>query len=185
VEGQHKIPGRAAIHKIAAALRARHFRVEHGAAEWAVSVDTDAGSPECSPLDLGPPAPDEVAANAALKGIRRLSETEYALTRGELEALLEGQTVFRGARLVDEYEGGKMVGVRLVRSGDAFERVGLRVDDRLIRVAGYDLRKPDEATALRGAFSSVAQTAKRIEVVVERRGADAGWARVTLVYRVK
>ena len=174
------VPASVAVETIAAALRSEHYKVEHVAGRWVVSADPDAPPKPCPGRAHAAEAPsaDELAGKFA-RSIRRVSATEYVLTRDGLDLLLEHfQVLFVHVRVTPEKQGARVVGVRLsgLREGDTLERLGLQNGDRLDRLAGHEVSSPDKAleayTAVRGA--------NRIVLEIVRSGAP-----VKIVYRVE
>jgi hypothetical protein len=176
------VPVPVAAEKIATVLRAMHYRVEHASAQWVVSVDAASPPAACTP-PAPPPAAvtedSEQAAKEVAQSIRRVSDTEYVITRRGFEVLVDrGHELLQHARLVPEQEGGKVVGIRLfdLPEDGTFRRLGLRNGDRLERLAGQPIH--DNQTALE-AYAKV-RNANRVALEITRDG-----ARVRIVYRVE
>jgi hypothetical protein len=176
------VPARVAAEKIATALRALHYRVEHAAGQWVVSADP--ASPPAACASTAPPAAaaaetvEQMAAEVA-RSIRRVSETEYVLTRHGLDVLLEhSPELFQHARLVPEQEGGTVVGIRIfgLREDDTLRRLGLQNGDRVERLAGQPVNDPQKALE---AYVKV-RTANRVLLEISRHGKP-----VKIVYRVE
>ena len=182
VDAPSPAPGRVAAEKIAGVLRGQRFRVEHAAGQWVVSAD-----PASPPAACTPPAPpreavaeaSDQAAGEVARSIRRVSETEYVLTRHGVELLFENSAVLlKHARIVPEVQANKVVGIRLfgVREDDTLGRLGLQNGDRIERLAGHELSDPQHALE---AYSAV-RNAKRAVLELVRQGKP-----VKIVYRVE
>jgi hypothetical protein len=174
------VPGRVAAETIAATLRIQHYQIEHAAGRWVVSADPTAPPKTCAPAAPVAQAEslDEVAGEIA-RSIRRVSETEYVLTRHGLEVFLEHMpALFRQVRFVPELQAKRVVGLRLsgLREGDTAERLGLLDGDRLERLAGHEVSSPDKALE---AYAAV-RSANRIVLEIMRQGAP-----MKIVYRVE
>jgi hypothetical protein len=181
VSAPSPLPGRAAAEMIAAALRDKRFHVDHAAGRWVVSADPTAPPAACTPPAPAPvvSAESDEAAGEVARAIRRVSDTEYVLTRNGLELLLEHEAaLFRHMRIVPELKANKVVGVRLMglREGDTLQRLGLLNGDVVERLAGHELTDPQHALE---AYTAV-RNASRAVLEIERRGAP-----VKIVYRVE
>jgi hypothetical protein len=176
-----RVPTAVAVEKIATALRALHYRVEHATGQWVVSAD-----PATAPAACARPAPPPAAvaertdyAAEVARSIRRVSDTEYVLTRHGLEVLLEhSQELFEHARLVPEQSGGKVVGIRIfgVREDDTLGRLGLKNGDRVEKLAGQPVNDPQKALE---AYVKVTKS-NRVVLEMVRQGKP-----VKIVYRVE
>jgi hypothetical protein len=176
-----RVPVAVAAEKIAAALRALHYRVEHAAGQWVVSADPASAPAACAPRAPPPAAVAEgpEVAKEVAQSIRRVSATEYVLTRHGLEVLLEhSQELFQHARLVPEQAGGKVVGIRIfgVREDDTLGHLGLLNGDRVERLAGQPVNDPQKALE---AYVKVTKS-NRVVLELVRQGKP-----LKIVYRVE
>ena len=122
--------------------------------------------------------PDQAAGEVA-RSIRRVSDTEYVLTRHGLEVLLEhSAALLKRVRIVPEKEGDRVLGLRLfgVREDDTLSHLGIQNGDRVERLAGHDISSPDHALE---AYAAV-KNAKRAMLEIVRRGKP-----VKILYRVE
>lgn len=107
---------------------------------------------------------DEMDAN-----ITKVSDTQFSVTRGFVDGLLENQSqLMRSARIIPHQENGQTVGVKLygIRRSSLLGRLGLQNGDMLRTINGFDMTSPDSAleayTRLRSADS--------LSVSIVRRG---------------
>jgi general secretion pathway protein C len=129
-----------------------------------------------------PPPPKEGPSNVdpdILKGVRRVSATEFDVDRGVVDKILENQAeLMRQARIVPEQENGKMVGIRLfgVRPDTLLGVLGMENGDRLQTINGFDMTSPEKALE---AYARL-RTADQLVVQVNRRGSN-----MNLDYNIK
>jgi general secretion pathway protein C len=119
----------------------------------------------------GGPAEAEGGISAAdmESGITRVSDTQFTVTRGLVDSLLENQAeLMRTARIIPHEEGGRTVGVKLygIRRNSLLGRLGLQNGDMLRTINGYDMASPDSALE---AYSRL-RGANNLSVNVVRRG---------------
>lgn len=103
------------------------------------------------------------------EGISRVSDTEFTVSRGLVDQLLENQAeLMRTARIIPHQEGGRTVGVKLygIRRNSLLGRLGLQNGDMLRTINGYDMTSPDSALE---AYSRL-RGANNLTVAVVRRG---------------
>jgi hypothetical protein len=128
------------------------------------------------------PAPSGTADELAVKfaaGVRKISDTEYEISRASMDLLTGNQSmILRLARMVPQHRDGKAVGVRLfgIRAKSALSTLGLKNGDTVTSVAGHSVTSPDEALA---AYSDL-KNAKSFDITLERRGQVA-----KITYRLK
>jgi general secretion pathway protein C len=114
-----------------------------------------------------------------MKGIQKLSATEYNIDRATVDKILENQAdLMRTARIVPEKEGDKVVGIRLfgVRPDTLLGVLGMENGDRLQTINGFDMASPEKALE---AYARL-RTADKLVVQVNRRGQA-----VNLDYNIK
>lgn len=103
------------------------------------------------------------------EGISRVSDTEFNVSRGLVDQLLENQAeLMRTARIIPHQEGGRTVGVKLygIRRNSLLGQLGLQNGDMLRTINGYDMTSPDSALE---AYSRL-RGANNLTVAVVRRG---------------
>jgi len=108
------------------------------------------------------------AADKFAEGVRRISDTEYELSRASIDLLLNHPaTISRSARIVPQMQEGKTVGLRLfgVRAKSPFSVLGFKNGDTVTHVGDRPITTPDEALQI---YSSL-KTATTFEVTIERR----------------
>lgn len=101
--------------------------------------------------------------------IHKISETEFNVERGAIDAILENQgELMKSARIVPEKEGDKVVGIRLfgIRPDSLLGTLGLENGDRLSSINGFEMSDPQKALE---AYSKL-KTAENITVAVNRHG---------------
>lgn len=133
-------------------------------------------SPDVLPSEAG--AASE-AADKFAEGVRRISDTEYELSRASIDLLLDhGNNLARSARIVPQMRDGKMVGMKLfgVRAKSPFSVLGFKNGDTVTHVGGRLITSPDEALQV---YSSL-RTAKTFEITIERRGGQT----IKMLYRL-
>ena len=114
-----------------------------------------------------------------LKGIQKLSPTEFNIDRAVVDKILENQSeLMRQARIVPEQENGKVVGIRMfgIRPDTLLGVLGMENGDRLQTINGFDMASPEKALE---AYARL-RTADKLVVQVNRRGAN-----MNLDYNIK
>lgn len=115
-------------------------------------------------------SPDEEAFRAALdKGIKKIDDTHYEVSRELLEKVLSDPTIAaRGARIVPSVRDGKANGFKLyaIRPNSVYARLGLQNGDTITAVNGHDLTSPDKALEV---YTKV-KSARKLTVSLIRRG---------------
>jgi general secretion pathway protein C len=109
--------------------------------------------------------PPEIASR-----IRRISDTEFAIDRSAVQAIMERQAELLGrVRVLPERgEGGKVTGVKLggVRQDSLLDAVGLANGDSLQKINGFDVGDPSAALE---AYAKL-QNADRLTLSLMRGG---------------
>jgi general secretion pathway protein C len=103
------------------------------------------------------------------QGITRVSDTQFNVTRGLLDKILESQAeLMRSARVIPHEENGQVVGVKLygVRRHSLLGHLGINNGDMLRTINGFDMTSPDSALE---AYARLRE-ANRLSVAVTRRG---------------
>lgn len=131
-------------------------------------------------LDVPPNEPSAAteAATQFAEGVRRISDTEYELSRASIDLLLNNSSsIARAARMVPQLRDGKAVGIKLfgIRARSPFSTLGLKNGDTVTHVGGKPITNMDEALQI---YTSL-KTAKTVEVTIERRGQT-----IKMVYRL-
>jgi general secretion pathway protein C len=115
-----------------------------------------------------------------MKGIQKLSATEYNIDRGTVDKIIENQAeLMKIARIVPEKnEDGKVVGIKLfgLKPDTLLGVLGMENGDRLQTINGFDIANPEKALE---AYARL-RTADKLVVVVNRRGQN-----VNLDYNIK
>ncbi|MBO6937005.1 MAG: hypothetical protein JJ863_18685 [Deltaproteobacteria bacterium] len=81
-------------------------------------------------------------------GITKISDTNFRVTRGLVNQVLENQAeLMRTARVIPHEENGRVVGVKLygIRRNSLLGRLGVQNGDMLRTINGYDMSSPDSA----------------------------------------
>ncbi len=146
-------------------------------------------APDTPPAPSTPPAPPltasagteavDAAAAEIAHAVRRVSDTEYVLTRHAVETLFENApALMRRVRVVPEKEGDKTLGLRLfaIHADSALAHLGIQSGDRVERLAGHDLFDPQRALE---AYVAV-KNARRAVLEITRHGEP-----MKIVYRVE
>jgi general secretion pathway protein C len=110
-----------------------------------------------------------ISATDMEQGISRVSDTQYTVSRGLVDQLLENQAeLMRTARIIPHQENGRTVGVKLygIRRNSLLGRLGLQNGDMLRTINGYDMTSPDSALE---AYARL-RSAQNLSVSVVRRG---------------
>lgn len=110
-----------------------------------------------------------IAAADLERGIQRVSDTEFGISRSLLDRVLENRgALMRSARVVPQEVGGRVVGVKLygIRRNSLLGRVGIENGDVLRSINGYDMSDPNSALE---AYARL-RSADHLTVSVERRG---------------
>lgn len=131
---------------------------------------------------LKPPPEESSAASESddkfSEGVRKISETEYEVSRASLDFLLENPTnLARAARVIPQVRDGKTVGMKLfgIRPKSPFGSLGFKNGDTVTLVQGQPITSPDEALKV---YSGL-KDAKSVELTIERRGQTS-----KMVYRL-
>lgn len=172
-----RVPRSTAVELIASALRAQGYRADRVAGQWVISFDPAAPPPSCGPVE--PPEPPAAPPTEEIaRSIRRVSATEYVITRRGRDLILEHATaITQGARIVPERQGDRIaIRLAMVRRNETLERLGLRIGDRLERILGYELNDPQQALS---AYADL-RKADRAELTLVRDGAQ-----MKILYRVE
>lgn len=85
------------------------------------------------------------------EGIERVSDTEFAIDRTEVDSALENMNqLFTQIRAVPHFEGGQSVGFRLfaIRQDSLFDKIGLKNGDIITKINGQEMTDPARAIAL-------------------------------------
>jgi general secretion pathway protein C len=138
----------------------------------------DAPAPSTAPVaaqtaaEPAAPGGDDGAIPAAEldRGITRVSDTEYGITRSLVDRVLANQAdLMRQVRIVPQEEGGRVTGVKMygIRRNSVVGRLGLQNGDTLRTINGYDMTSPDSALE---AYTRL-RTADHLTLSVIRRGA--------------
>ncbi len=81
-------------------------------------------------------------------GITKINDTNFRVTRGLVDQVLENQAeLMRTARVIPHEENGRVVGVKLygIRRNSLLGRLGIQNGDMLRTINGYDMSSPDTA----------------------------------------
>jgi general secretion pathway protein C len=81
-------------------------------------------------------------------GVSKVSETEYAIERTELDSVLGNLSkVATQARIVPSFKNGKPNGFKLfsIKPGSIYSKIGLKNGDVIQKVNGYEMNSPDKA----------------------------------------
>ena len=103
------------------------------------------------------------------RGITRVSDTEYSITRSLVDRVLANQAdLMRQVRIVPQEENGRTTGVKMygIRRNSLIGRLGLQNGDTLRTINGYDMTSPDSALE---AYTRL-RTADHLTLSVMRRG---------------
>ena len=131
-----------------------------------------APSPELdSPLSMGLDAsPSGAIPESELRnGIRKISETQYQISRSLMSKILENQAnLTSGVKVAPQRTGGQITGVKLFRlsPNNVLNMVGLQNGDELRTINGYNMGDPKSALE---AYAKL-QTADRLTLSVMRGG---------------
>jgi general secretion pathway protein C len=82
------------------------------------------------------------------KNIKKLSESDYVITRQEVQNRLSNlNQLATEARIVPHFEGGKGAGFKLfsIRPGSLYSKIGITNGDVIQRINGEDIDSPDKA----------------------------------------
>lgn len=103
--------------------------------------------------DTAAPKPDA----SILGGIKKVSPTQFEITRAALDKIMARQDLVKDVRAVPATENGKSVGVKLfsIAPGSLLHVLGLQNGDRLETVNGYDVSTPADALL---AYSTVGKS---------------------------
>lgn len=110
-----------------------------------------------------------IAAADLDRGIQRVSDTEFGISRSLVDRVLENRgALMRTARVVPHEVGGRVVGVKLygIRRNSLLGRVGIENGDVLRSINGYDMSDPNSALE---AYARL-RSADHLTLAVERRG---------------
>lgn len=81
-------------------------------------------------------------------GVRKLSETNYAIDKGEMDRVLGNlNEVATQARIVPSFRNGKSNGFKLfsIKPGSIYAKIGLQNGDVVQKINGYEMSSPDKA----------------------------------------
>lgn len=81
-------------------------------------------------------------------GITKVNDTNFRVTRGLVDQVLENQAeLMRTARVIPHEENGRVVGVKLygIRRNSLLGRLGVQNGDMLRTINGFDMSSPDTA----------------------------------------
>ena len=121
--------------------------------------------PATSSNDSPPPADDGKPA----KGVKKLSENKYEISREMLNEKLENLAELgREARVIPHYRDGKPQGFKLVgiRPGSLYSQIGLRSGDVIKGVNDEEISSPNKALELYEKLKN----SPSVSVEIERRG---------------
>jgi len=121
--------------------------------------------PVTSSNDATPPADDGKPA----KGVKKLSENKYEISREMLNEKLENLAELgREARVIPHYRDGKPQGFKLVgiRPGSLYSQIGLRSGDVIKGVNDEEISSPNKALELYEKLKN----SPSVSVEIERRG---------------
>ena len=115
------------------------------------------------------PAPRVATKTNYDEGVKKISETEYQLSRAMLDQNLEDLSQLgMQARIVPNYRNGKYEGFKLVgvRPNSLYRSIGIRSGDIIKRINGKEINSPNKAIEL---FESL-KNKSNIALDLERRG---------------
>lgn len=96
------------------------------------------------------------------EGVRKVGATSYEIDQSEFDkALANVGRLMTEARVVPEKDqaSGNFIGFKLmwVKEGSLFEKIGIKKDDVLTRINGYELNSPEKALQLFGKLKTAPQ----------------------------
>lgn len=142
-----------------------------------VAVAPAAAPPATS---VGPAQPEgDLSADEIERGIQRISDTSFNVTRQLLDrALLAQGSLFRTARLIPQEENGRVTGMKIygIRRSSLLGRLGVQNGDTLRTINGFDLTSADSMVE---AYTRL-RTSPDFSLAVVRRGEPA-----TIEYHVR
>lgn len=121
------------------------------------------------PTVLARVEPSAPARRAMRHGVRSLGRGVYVVSRGAIDAALEGHGgLGRRTRIVPEIRDGRTVGVRVfgIHPGDSLSSLGFADGDVILRVGDVEVASPDRCLE---AYTTL-RAADRLTVSFERRG---------------
>ncbi len=133
------------------------------------------GAAPPTPVAAGTPSAPITGATGSLSdqelksGIRKISDTQYQISRSLLSKILENQAnLTAGVRVTPQTAGGATTGVKIFRltPGNVLSMIGLQNGDELRSINGYNIGEPKSALE---AYAKL-QTADRLTVQVVRGG---------------
>jgi general secretion pathway protein C len=129
------------------------------------------------------PAATPVASDALSqemdRGIKKVSENQYELTRAVLESVLGNMNLLsRSARIVPEIRDGRAAGFRLysVRPEGPFAKIGMQNGDVISSINGLEITSPEKALEVYAKLKS----ASHLSIGLERNG-----QRITKEYGIR
>lgn len=159
------------------ACKVSMFGVEQTQPQLAAAPAAPAAAPATT---LGPAQPEgELSADEIERGIQRISDTSFNVTRQLLDrALLAQGSLFRTARLIPQEENGRVVGMKIygIRRSSLLGRLGVQNGDTLRTINGFDLTSGDSMVE---AYTRL-RTQPDFSLAVVRRGEPA-----TIEYHVR
>jgi general secretion pathway protein C len=129
---------------------------------------------EASPAAAGDPLAQDLA-----RGIRKIGEHRYELSRATLESVLGNMNLLaQSAQIIPEVREGRSAGFRFarVRPGAPFDLIGLRAGDVVSAINGLELTSADKALEVYTRLKS----ASHLSLGIERGG-----QRITNEYTVR
>jgi general secretion pathway protein C len=126
---------------VVAIVRHKVFLDNNGTVECYKHGEDDEKTPMSKPEDATPS--DE--------GIRKVSETEYIISRSEIQRAMENLNMLATqARIVPSFKNGVSNGFRIysIKPGSLFQKIGMKNGDVIQRVNGADLDSPEKALSL-------------------------------------
>jgi general secretion pathway protein C len=125
-----------------------------------------------TPPVIQPAVADAGGAGALERSLKivKLSPTEIQIDRGSVDRLLEAQTELMKARLVQEKEGDRVVGMRIfgIKPGSALDMLAIQNGDRLESINGAEMTSPEKMLELYARLKT--GTVDRFTIHVVRQG---------------
>jgi len=118
---------------------------------------------------LAPPTTGDPLAQELGRGIRKLGDRRYEISRATLESVLGNINLLaQGARIMPEVKDGKSAGFRLtgIRPGGPFDLIGLQNGDLISSINGMELTSADKAFEVYAKLKS----ASHLSLGLERAG---------------
>lgn len=145
--------------RVMAVVRHKVFLDNNGTVECFIHGEVDEKLPPQQPTSA---SPDD-------GGIRKVSETEYIISRSEIQRAMENLNMLATqARIVPSFKDGVSNGFRIysIRPGSLFQKIGMKNGDVIQRINGEDLDSPEKALSL---YSQL-RTQGKITMDMLRRG---------------